>query len=393
LAAHRQAIGELKLLAEPTDGTSTDRTEALHGLAETYSNLGLLEGRLGRQDDARRTLALSIELLEELTADAPQEPGLRYDLAIGFNNLSFVERRSDWPASEQSCQRAIALLEQLVDENDASLAYRSDLALCYNNHGAILGHRDEWQAACESYERAIRLQRQLTRQAPAVVGYRRDLAVSLNNLGQAQEQLQNLPTAVASFDDARQIISLLVDDYPDELAFRSLYGAVLNNRAMVLEASQKTDEAIAAFEEAIEHQKLAHERAPQVAEYREFLSKHYFNYGRALRRAGQPEKAVIVALARRALRPGHGAHLGQVAAELAQAAQQLRASSDEPGASVAIDDLNGEVVQTRRAAAAAGCDMAARRRDKAFQSLQKDAIWDNLMAEHEDNPGRPAPSP
>jgi serine/threonine protein kinase/tetratricopeptide (TPR) repeat protein len=380
LETYRRTINELERLGELTGGHSAKNTTVLRRLAEMHSNLGLLEGQLGRPNDARRSLATSIALLEGLAAGARDDAGLRYDLAIGFNNLSFVERQSDWSASEGSCRRAIALLEQLADEEAAPPAYRSDLAMCYNNLGAILGHRGEWQAAGDSHQRAIRLQRQLTRQAPAVVSHRRDLAASLNNLGQAQQQLGNLADAVAAFDDAQQIVSVLVDDYPDELVFRSLYGALLNNRAMVLEATQKTDEALASFEEAIEHQQLAHERAPQVAEYREFLSKHYFNYGGALRRAGRPQQAVEVALARRDLWPGHGEHLGQVALELIQAGTQLR-QAPAGTASGAVKGIDGEIIKTLRAAEAAGCDMAALRRDKTIETLQTDAIWDKLTSE------------
>jgi tetratricopeptide (TPR) repeat protein len=190
-----------------------------------------------------------------------------------------------------------------------------------------------------------------------------------------------LAAAVDAFDESQEIVSLLVDDYPDELVFRSLYGAVLNNRAMVFDAMQKTGEALASFEQAIEHQQLAHERAPQVAEYREFLSKHYFNYGGALRSAGRPEQAVKVALARRELWPGHGKHLGQVALELIQAASQIRSAAQGAGASDAATEVDDEAIKTLRAAAAAGCDLAALRRDKTLENLPTDAIWDKLTSE------------
>jgi tetratricopeptide (TPR) repeat protein len=383
LVAYRQAIVELQPLAD-TDNKARHVTAA-RALAESYSNVGLLEGRLGRAEDARGALNASIQLLEKLVAEAPHESGARYDLAIGHNNLSFVERQFDLPASEQSCRRAITLLEKLVAEDAAPLAYRSDLALCYNNLGAILGRREQWQEACNSYERAINLQRQLTRQASAVVSYRRDLAVSLNNLGQAQQQLGDLSAATASFGAAQEIVALLVSDYSDELTFRSLYGAVLNNRAMALEKAGEMEDALAAFELAIVNQRIACERAPQVAEYREFLSKHYFNYGRALRSAGQPAKAAAVALDRRKLWPEHGEHLGQIAVELAQAATQLGEQAGADGASQHVKKIESQIVDTLQAAAAAGCDMTILRSDPAFQFLQNDTLWANL--------GKTQPSP
>jgi hypothetical protein len=116
-----------------------------------------------------------------------------------------------------------------------------------------------------------------------------------------------------------------VHDYPNELTFRSLAGAVLNNRAMALETSERPEESLPVYEAAITHQQLAFDEAPQVAEYREFLSKHLFNYGRALRNSDRPQDAAHVALQRRQLWPTNGLHLGQVAVELAEAASQIRA--------------------------------------------------------------------
>jgi len=345
-------------------------------LAESYSNRGLLQGELGAKDVARESLRSSIELLEELLADNPNDAPLRHALAIGHNNLSFVERGANWDASEASCRQAVELLEKLVDEERAA-AYRSDLALCYNNYGAILGHRNQWKGACRWYEKAIELQQQLTRQASAVVVYRRDLAVSLNQLGQAQQQLDDLPAALASFAAAEEIVAQLVDDYPNELTFRSLCGAVLNNRAMALEASHENDIALPVYEKAIEHQRVTYQRAPMVTEYREFLSKHYYNYGRALRAAGRPRDAAAAALKRRELWPEHGEHLGQIAIELALAAAQLRGESDAGVADMAAG-FEAQAVETLGKAAAHGANLAALRHSKALSFLQDDAVWGKL---------------
>ena len=364
--------------------------EFLRSLAECLSNQGLLRGQLGEKAAARSALSSSIELLERAVArdDAALEP--QHELAIGHNNLSFVERGDDWERSERSCVAAIEILERLVKADPASLTYRSDLALCYNNHGAIQGHRSAWADACESYRRAIGLQRQLERQAPAAVYYRRDLAISLNNLGQALENSGDFEAAIGSFDDAESLVALLVEDYPQELAFRSLCGGVFNNRAMVLETVRRLDEALAGYKRAIEHQQVAYERAPQVAEYREFLSKHYFNYGRALRKAGKVDEAIAVALERRQLWPDHGEHLGRVAVELAEAAVQLRHEGDaaNPGAA---SQAEAQALDALRSAGAAGADVEALRREEAFRLLQSDEDLAKLTGSQAGPPEETAP--
>lgn len=386
LAAYAKAIALQQAIADRQPGAG----EPEQALAETYSNLGLQQGQLDNKPAAKKALAASIRLLNQLLEAQPGDVDLRHDLAIGCNNLSFVDRGDDWNVSEASCRQAIAILDELVAENPSRLAFRSDLALCQNNLGAILGHRKDWKAACESYDKAIDLQRQLTRQAGAVVLYWRDLAVSLNNLGQAQQELGDHSAAIESFAQAEDVVLQLVRDYPNELTFRSLAGAVLNNRAMAMETSGRADDSLALYETAIEHQRHAFEGAPQVAEYREFLSKHYFNYGRALRAVNRPEDAAQVALERRQLWPTHGEHLGKVAVELAEAARQIRidaagdrdkndaqAKKDEEKAAQ-IAKFEAAAAEALREAAAHGCDLAPLRTMASLAFLQDDPIWIKL---------------
>jgi eukaryotic-like serine/threonine-protein kinase len=368
--AYARAINLQREAADREPGNGA----AERSLAETYSNLGLLEGSLQNTKRAEAALTASIDLLNDLLDENPKDDQLRHEAAIGYNNLSSIERHDDWEAAEKSSREAVAILEELVEKHPGSHTYRSDLALCYNNLGAILGHRAEWQAACDTYRKAIDIQRQLTRVAGAVVNYRRDLAVSLNNLGQAQQELGDHAAAIATFDDAEQIVRHLVQDYPKELTFLSLAGAVLNNRAMALENTGQAVAALPVYEEAIKHQRLAHERAAQIAEYREFLSKHYFNYGRALRAAGMPAEAADAALERRKLWPEHGEHLGQVAVELAEAAAQLRGDGS-PEEAARIAELEEQTKDTIRAAAAGGVVLADLRQHPALAFLEDDEVW------------------
>lgn len=372
LQSYATAIDEQRSMV--TRGGASADPAAVRALADTHCNLGLLLAQTGRKDAARRSMGEGIALIKKLSARTPGDVALRHDLAISYNSLSFVERDLDWSRAEAACRQAIKLQEQLVKEQDEKATYRADLALFYNNLGAILAHGGDWAAACQSYRQAIQSQEQLQRLAPAVVNYRRDLAVSWNNLGQALDARRRAGEAAEAYDHATGIIEDLVEDYADELTFRSLFGAVLNNRAMALEAAGHRAEALPAFEQAIAQQRIAFDRAPQVAEYRDFLSKHYFNYGRALRAAGQPARAGEMALARRALWPSDGQHLSQVAVELAEAAVLARQGTEDSAAELA-DSLENEAAETVRAAAAAGGNLAGLRGEAAFQLLRNSTIW------------------
>jgi eukaryotic-like serine/threonine-protein kinase len=373
LATYGEAIASQQRLASRPDATPA----AVQELADAYGKLGLLLAELGRKPPAEQALQTAIDLLEQLV-DRKPSAALQHDLALAYNNLGFVERDVDWSRSEEYCRKAIAILDRLVAKDDGKAAFRADLAMCLNNLGAILGHRAQWADAGDAYRRAIDLQEQLVRQSPAVVTYRRDLAITWNNLGDARDAAGDPTAALAAFAEAEKLIAVLVSDYPDEVSYRGLYGAVLNNRATRLEAAGDLDAALAAYKQGGEQQRAAFERSPQIAAYREALSKHYYNYGQALRKAGQPGPAGEAALARRALWPGHGDRLVQVTLELAEAAASAREAGDDSAAAELADRLEAETAATLRAALAAGGDVAPLRDQRVFQSLQNTAIWNTI---------------
>jgi tetratricopeptide (TPR) repeat protein len=315
-------------------------------------------GQINQLDDARQSLAMAVDQLTKLVALDANESRDRHDLAICYNNLSYVERDVDHAAAELAAQRAITTLAKLADENPNEYVYRADLALFHNNLGAIRGRDGRWESACQSYDRAIALQRQLVRQAPHVVGYRQGLAASLTNLGQSQAAGGDIDAALRTFEESKQHAERLVDDFPTEVQFHSLLGGVLNNQAMIQEESGQLDAALENYAAAIIHQRKAFELAPRMSDFREFLSKHYFNYGRALRSAGKPAQAGEMALERRQLWPKHGRHLYEVAVELATAVEQLAEQNESDEDSATSSRFAREAKLTWNDAVAAGYDPA-----------------------------------
>ncbi len=311
---YEQAIG----LQSQLVGTVKDDSGGAQALAEMYVNLSLLQRHRGDSAQARTTVERAIDLLEELTERYPKERRHAHDLAIALNNRSFVLHETDWLASRDSCQAAIDILLTLTEEkskadptarwpeSSGGDAWQSDLALCYNNLGSIESHLGEHEQACQRYRIAIGLQEKLRRQAPAIVRYRSDLAVSWNNLGQALAQRKSTESSDTAFEHSHTILAQLAEDYPEEVRYQSSLAGVLNNQAMALEHSGQTESALARYLVAIEHQQFAVERAPQQIQYRENLSKHYVNYGRALRKAARPLEAAQAARQRRELWPNHG---------------------------------------------------------------------------------------
>ncbi len=296
-SAYREAIEiQEKLIAE-----FPHRARFHAELALSHSNLGLLAHQTDRISAADDSYRKAIAIQEELARTDPREPEYRSDLAISYNNLSFLHGKVDATKAEHFCGRAISILEELAGAYPDTLKYQSDLALAYNNLGTLQSHNGQSVSAVASYDRAVAVQRQLVRKAPSVISYGCDLAITYNNLGRLHGETGQTVQAVEALANARAIFEDLTADYPDELTYRSSLGGVLNNQAMALARLDRSDEAESAYLAAIEHQRFALERGESVARYREFLSKHYWNYSQFLQKLDRLAEAGEVALARKEL--------------------------------------------------------------------------------------------
>jgi tetratricopeptide (TPR) repeat protein len=249
-------------------------------MALTHGNLGLLARSINQPARAEENYREAIRIQERLAAEHADQPEHRHRLAISYNNLSFLLAKTDPRKAAESAEKARAIQEQLVASNPTNAEFRSDLALACNNLAALKAFNGQAAEAIASYERAIGIQRQLVRNSPAVTRYRRDLAVSHNNLGRLYSKLKKAEQARKSFEDARTIMQELVDDDRDELSYRSSLGCIENNLGEVFDSLDSPEEAADMYERAIQSQEICCRRAPQVAEFREFLGRHYDNYRR-----------------------------------------------------------------------------------------------------------------
>ena len=320
--AYATSIARLQQLTEKHSDGGVNSGEYTVTLAETLSNLGLLEAKDSRHEVAESYLVQSIKILETHAGENKSDRS-QHDLAIAFNNLSFVLRQSKPTQSLEACERARAILETLATNHPREREYRSDLAQCLSNEAALHSTSGNTSAARTAYLTAIKLQRQLVRQAPGMPEYRGNLAVSINNLAQLTDSA-NSEQALQYFDDALEVAALLAGDYPQEPEFASLQAGILNNQGMLYERLQLWEAASGVYQTAIALQREVFVARPTVSA-RDQLSRHYYNSGRTLRKTGDLAAAIEAALQRKALWPQHGEHLYQIAIELAQTAELLRA--------------------------------------------------------------------
>jgi tetratricopeptide (TPR) repeat protein len=190
-----------------------------------------------------------------------------------------------------------------------------------------------------------------------------------------------LDEAEKSFATARKIMEELADDYPGELGYRSTLGGILNNLGLIQEKSGKLDEAKVLFEEAIAQQRRALENSPQVAQYRQYLGKHYANYRRVLRALQRWDADAATALAEVELFGDDPEELYRVGLELAAAAAAKESAENPAAANADIRQrYRDQTVSALAKAIGAGLKRPERIRDEPrLEFLRADANFDKLL--------------
>ena len=348
--AYREAI---RLQSDFVAG-SEDAGQCLSDLALSHSNLGLLLSETGEAHAAEKSFRDAIQLQEDLLEVEPDNPEYLRNIAASFNNLSALHVNDAPDRAAELCLEALRHQTRAAESRPGELKYQSDVALTYNNLGAVQSRMKRFQEAAASYGQAIEIQRELVRADPANKSYRCDLAVSFNNLGLTQSKLRMASDAESSFRQALQMQDVLVQQNPYDVDLQSSLGGIHNNLGIILEELGRVEDASESYKKAVEHQRIAYSHAPKVSRYRLFLSKHYYNHGRVLRQLARPDEAIRAALDRKELWPNDPHRLFTVAEEFALASK-LRAGSTHNDPT--MEQCAGYAAETLRQAVSSGLEL------------------------------------
>jgi tetratricopeptide (TPR) repeat protein len=292
-------------------------------LALSYNNVGLLLAETGNATEAETAFHKAIEIQKQIIQREPDNAECLRMLAASLNNLASLHKSTQDQDKLALYEQASQHLLRASLARPQESAIKSDLALAFNNLGSTQSRMGKLNLAVTAFTRAIEIQELLVQIAPLQRTYRRDLAVSFNNLGLAQSKLKKPVDAEQSFAKALAMQEVLVAQNPQDVELASSLGGIFNNRGIMLEELNRPRDAAESYRRAIEHQKLAAAHAKGVERYRTFLAKHYYNFGRALRKLGQGEEAAAAAIERSKLAPHDAQRQFSAAEELALANQIL----------------------------------------------------------------------
>ncbi len=336
LDAYRQSFRLAEELAAARPG---DPAIQVH-MARLHNRIGVIQFKTGQTDEAFRSLRLARSIHDALVRVHPSEHAYLSDLAGNLHSLGMLLEEIGRPAEGlEPLEQAFTIYERLVHEHPGDDSHRSQLAhtsrgvgnlltdlgrtseamdhyrrsretfeglvashpevddygdnlaaVC-NEIGMLLGQGGRTEEAVESYRRA-RAARALARAHPAVIEYRRGLAHTLHQMGLAYVHGDRPGDAVEPLRASRGLFEKLVRDHPEILDYRRDLGGVLNDLGIALADQGRHPEAMDAFRAAIEHQRLAHERAPQASTYTRFLANHYEGLARSELALGRGPSAI-----------------------------------------------------------------------------------------------------
>jgi len=247
-------------------------------LARSIRALGVLRvadlrRRLGQNEEARAGYQEAIQLYALLTAEFPDWPSYRVNLAAGYQNLGLLLHDLGMLSeAEDAGRQALGQLDKLVAEFPDSPAYRERLGRSQSDLGNVLRHLGKFGEAEKVYRQSLTSFEELANAFPSEPRYQRNLAKSHHNLGIIFHDQSNLPQAEAAYRQALALYEKLPKDLANALdsrhgmawGYQNLGNALLDRRNFV--------EAEAAFGEALRiDEKLAAE-FPAVPEYRRQLA-------------------------------------------------------------------------------------------------------------------------
>ena len=135
--------------------------------------VGLIEGRLGHQEESATAFRMARDGYAALAAEFPAVPAYRQELAANHNNLgNQLTDLGKWAEAEIEYRKALVLLQKLAADFPAVPAYRKDLARSHNNLGNLLAAQSKRVEAEAAHRKALAIQAKLAADFPTIPEYR-----------------------------------------------------------------------------------------------------------------------------------------------------------------------------------------------------------------------------
>jgi tetratricopeptide (TPR) repeat protein len=228
--------------------------------------------------ETRRELAeTNFQLADEQRQRAIKAEG---DLEISLIDFAREAHKyeSDRRASTLT-EKAVAILEKLLQENPENRTFRRDLAGAYRNLGDLYQRMRRIPPAETALGQSVRLLKELIHQEPANADYQSDLSDCYHTLGNLYVVTNRLPDGEAAYHKALAVRERLARDHPQIDLYRFRAAATDGALGLVYQGKNQFDQAAQAFLKAIGLREALLRRHPQEADYQRGLVLLYNNLG------------------------------------------------------------------------------------------------------------------
>ena len=285
--------------------------------AIAYQRVGDIRQKLGRISEAEGAYQRGLDVLKQLSAEAPNDPEYQHERAALENNfggmLVGLGRSAE---AEELIRDSLAAKLLLADRFPDSQEYRLDTIRGLNSLAGVFQATSRLPDAEKYMRQALALQEQVVGQNPEgskppdarsnalvqLIDLHNNLAVVLRELGRHDEAERCLRRAIQIHEGAGAVHSATT-------RFRTVHARSLNGLA-VLSATGRPAEAESLLRQAIDLHKSLAADAPDVVEHRIQLAFELHNLanflvetGRAGQAAAFLDQAIMLWEAARARRP------------------------------------------------------------------------------------------
>jgi serine/threonine protein kinase/Tfp pilus assembly protein PilF len=296
-ALHKALLKEpmefFRKLRDQLQADRDTRPDALAKLAGANLDLARTTREIGSADDALRSCAEAIAILERLVLENPTVRQFQNDLADAQYRLGYLQGDMGRPTEAMDSFRlALRIRERLARDHPTVAEYQSNLAASHNQIGNLLAAAGRPLEAMDSYQRALRISERLAGDHPAIMRYQNELALCYHNIGNRLDESGNPALAMESYRRAVAIEQRLVNDNPTETRLHNDLADSHFAIANLLSAAGRQTEALASYRLALEIQERLVSLNPTVNEYQDGLARSCNNIGDVLNETGHPTEAM-----------------------------------------------------------------------------------------------------
>lgn len=250
--------------------------------AMAWRRVGEIYHRFEQNDKSQEALLESIELLQALVNQTPNEPRYRRDLASTYRFLSKpLEVTRQFEDGESYCRIAIEIQTQLVKEFPLELEHATALAVTYHQ----LGHmQQDSHEAIQAFNASRELFTDLKRAEPTNVFYTRQLAHDYTHLGSLLYDAGKIKEAEKTYRTSIELIGEASGPSDADVvdSHRAILGGVYRSLGILLRDTERPAEAATVHGNAVQLFDVLAKDYPTLNYYQSQLGLSQIEFGKSL---------------------------------------------------------------------------------------------------------------